>query len=284
MENAIEVENLTKTYGGFHLGVSFTVPVGCVTGFVGANGAGKSTTVRLLLGLTRGEGVVRFWGKDMRLSEREVKDRIGFVTDDCPLFEQFTLREMKAVVARSYSTWDEKIFGTCIDFFELDPGKKVGALSKGMRTKFALSLALSHHADLLIMDEPTGGLDPLVRKQFTGIVGEFMKHEGKSVLFSTHIVSDLERVADTLLLIDNGSIVLTAEKDALLDSHRLVKGKIADLSDKMRELLLSPTCSDYGFSGITAHADEVKRLCPNAVCERTSLEEIMLAYMGDMRK
>lgn len=149
-----------------------------------------------------------------------------------------------------------------------------------MRAKYALALALSHDADLLIMDEPTSGLDPLVRKEFMNIILDFMKKDGKSVLFSTHIVSDLERVADMLLLIDNGNIILQEEKDSLLDNHKLIKGKIAEITAESRKLFVSLNETAYGFEGITQNAEQIKRLCPSAIIERATIEDVMLAYIG----
>lgn len=202
MRNAIEVVNLNKNYGNFSLNnLSFTVPENCITGFIGANGAGKSTTIKSVLRLIRTESAsVRFWGMNYSLHEQEIKDRIGVVLDDGAFYDHLTMLQMKNILAPAYSTWNENAFKANMEFFSLNPKQKISTLSKGMRAKYALALALSHDADLLIMDEPTSGLDPLVRREFMNVILDFMKKDGKSVLFSTHIVSDLERVADMLLL------------------------------------------------------------------------------------
>lgn len=282
MQNAIEVKNLNKNYGNFTLNnVSFNIPDNCITGFIGANGAGKSTTIKSILRLIRTDGgSVRFWGMEIDKHEQELKDRIGVVLDDGSFYDHLTMAQMKNILAPAYSTWDENAFKANMEFFSLNPKQKISILSKGMRAKYALALALSHNADLLIMDEPTSGLDPLVRREFMDIILDFMKKDGKSVLFSTHIVSDLERVADILLLIDEGNIIFQDEKDVLLDSHKLIKGKKSDLSAENRKLFLSLNQTDYGFEGITKKAEEVKRLCPSAIVERATIEDIMLAYIG----
>lgn len=282
MQSAIEVKDLSKNYGNFSLNnVGFTVPENCITGFIGANGAGKSTTIKSILHLVHTDsGSVRFWGMDFEKHEREIKDRIGVVLDDGAFYDHLTMAQMKNILASAYSTWNESAFKSNMELFSLNPKQKISTLSKGMRAKFALALALSHEADLLIMDEPTSGLDPLVRREFMGVILDFMKKDGKSVLFSTHIVSDLERVADVLLLIDNGSIVFQEEKDSLLDSHRLVKGKSEHLTEETRKLFLSINQTGYGFEGITKNTDKVKSLCPDAIVERANLEDIMLAYIG----
>lgn len=282
MQNAIEVENLVKKYDNFSLNnVAFTVPENCITGFIGANGAGKSTTIKSILRLIRTESCnVRFWGMELNKHEQEIKDRIGVVLDEGAFYEHLTMSEMKKILAPAYSTWNDSTFNANMERFSLNPKQKISTLSKGMRAKFALALALSHDADLLIMDEPTSGLDPLVRREFMSIILDFMKKDGKSVLFSTHIVSDLERVADMLLLIDKGCIVLQEEKDVLLDSHKLVKGKVSELSDEARALFLSINETEYGFDGITKNVDLIKKLCGNVVVERATIEDIMLAYIG----
>ncbi len=286
MQNAIEVANLKKSYGGFCLNdISFTVPDNCITGFIGANGAGKSTTIKSILRLIRADGgSVRFWGMEFEGHEREIKDRIGVVIDDGSFYDHLTMAQMKNIIAPAYSAWDEGAFKANMEIFSLNPRQKISTLSKGMRAKYALALALSHNADLLIMDEPTSGLDPVVRREFMNIILDFMKKDGKSVLFSTHIVSDLERVADMLLLIHEGSIVFEQEKDALLDEHRVVKGKRTEMTEECRKLFLSLSETDYGFEGITKNAAQIKRFCPSAVVERATLEDIMLAYVGGKRE
>lgn len=286
MQNVIEVENLKKSYANFSLNnVSFTVPENCITGFIGANGAGKSTTIKSILRLIGIEsGSVRFWGMDIYKHEQEIKDRIGVMLDDGSFYDHLTMAQMKNILAPAYSTWNESTFKSNMELLSLNPKQKISTLSKGMRAKYALAIALSHDADLLIMDEPTSGLDPLVRRELMNIIRDFMKKDGKSVLFSTHIISDLERVADMLLLIDKGSIVLQEEKDILSDSHKLIKGKSSELTAETRKLFLSLNETEYGFDGITKNVEQLKRLCPSAIVERTSIEDIMLAYIGGKKE
>lgn len=283
MQNAIEVVDLKKSYDNFSLNnVSFTVPDNCITGFIGANGAGKSTTIKSILRLINTDsGSVRFWGMEFDKHEQEIKDRIGVVLDDGSFYDHLTMAQMKNILAPAYSTWDENAFKANMEFFSLNPKQKISTLSKGMRAKYALALALSHNADLLIMDEPTSGLDPLVRREFMDIILDFMKKDGKSVLFSTHIVSDLERVADMLLLIHKGNIIFQEEKDTLLDKHKLIKGKKTEITAESRKLFLSLNETEYGFEGITKNAEQIKRFCPSTIIERATIEDIMFAYVGD---
>lgn len=284
MNHVLEVTGLNKSYKTFSLqDVSFTVPEGCITGFIGANGAGKSTTIKSLLRLIRTEGgSIRFWGMELSEHEQEIKDRLGVVLDEGAFYENLTMREMKSIIAPAYSRWSDADYRQYMERFQLDPKQKISTLSKGMKAKFALVLALSHNADLLIMDEPTSGLDPLVRREVMDILLDFMKQEGKSVFLSTHITSDLDRIADLLILIDSGKIVFQRDKDELLDRHKLVKG--GSLTPEQRALFLSLRESGYGFEGISRDAEQVRRACPDAVIERSTVEEIMLAYLGGAKQ
>ena len=281
MGNILEVVGLNKTYKNFSLAdVSFTLPEDCITGFIGINGAGKTTTIRTILGLTqRTSGTIKVFGKDMEKNERELKNRIGVVLDDGRFYDELTMAEMKSIVAPAYSKWSEKDYKEYMDRFSLNPKQKIATLSKGMRMKFALTLALSHEAELLIMDEPTSGLDPLIRSQLLEIMKDYMKRGGKGVFFSTHITSDLDKVADMLILIHDGKILFEQEKDALMDGFRLVKGDTKALNAENRNLFLSVRANEFGFTGITDKLAEVRRSIPDVLAEKPSIEDIMLGYI-----
>jgi len=281
MGNILEVVGLNKTYKNFSLAdVSFTLPEDCITGFIGINGAGKTTTIRTILGLIqRASGTIKVFGKDIEKNERELKNRIGVVLDDGRFYDELTMAEMKSIVAPAYSKWSEKDYKEYMDRFSLNPKQKIATLSKGMRMKFALTLALSHEAELLIMDEPTSGLDPLIRSQLLEIMKDYMKRGGKGVFFSTHITSDLDKVADMLILIHDGKILFEQEKDALMDGFRLVKGDIKALNAENRNLFLSVRANEFGFTGITDKLAEVRRSIPDVLAEKPSIEDIMLGYI-----
>lgn len=278
MDNILEVSGLRKSYRNFALkDVSFSLPEGCITGFIGVNGAGKTTTLRTLLRLTDKEaGKIQFFGLDMEQNERQIKDRLGIVLDDGCFYEELTLAEMKSIIAPAYTAWSERDFKQYMDMFSLDPKQKINTLSKGMRMKYALALALSHEAELLIMDEPTSGLDPLIRSQLLKILTDYMSKGGKGAFFSTHITSDLDKIADMLIMIDNGGIVFQEEKDTLLDTYRIVKGDVRALTPDLRKLFLNVSETAFGFTGITKQAAEVQRLLPDAMIERPTIEDIML--------
>lgn len=286
MDPILSVSGLNQAYGDFSLDhVSFSLPDGCITGLIGANGAGKTVTLRSILGLTgRPCGHVRFFGLDMETHGQEIRDRIGIVLGDGCFYEGLSLMEMKSVVAPAYSTWCEQDFDHYLDKFSLDPKQKISQLSKGMRMKYALALALSHKAEFLIMDEPTSGLDPLIRKKFLSLLTDYMESGGRGVLFSTHITSDLDKIADLLILIDKGRIVFQEDKDSLIDTYRIVKGSRRDLNAETRRLFLNIRETAFGFTGITKLPGKIRVLIPDAVLERPAVEDIMLSYLegGDI--
>lgn len=286
MKNILEVTGLNKSYGDFSLSnVTFTLPEDCITGFIGVNGAGKTTTLRSILRLTtKTSGSIKLFGMEMEQHERELKNRIGVVLDDGGFYDELTMSEMKNVIAPAYSSWSEQDYKSYMNRFSLNPKQKINTLSKGMRMKYALALALSHKAELLIMDEPTSGLDPLIRSQLLTILTDYMKEGGKGVFFSTHITSDLEKVADTLIMIDHGKIVFQEEKDTLLDSYRVVKGDIKDLNPENRKLFKSIKTTDFGFTGITNQIEKVQECLQGIVVERPTIEDIMLGNIEGGRE
>ena len=286
MDNILEVSGLNKRYGDFALkDISFYLPDGCITGFVGINGAGKTTTLRSILGLTnKVSGNIKFFGMDMDGNESKIKDRIGIVLDEGGFYDELTLSEMKNVIAPAYRNWCEQDFIDYMEQFSLNPKQKINTLSKGMRMKYALALALSHKAELLIMDEPTSGLDPLVRSQLLNILKDYMGKGGKGVFFSTHITSDLEKIADMLIMIDGGEIVFQEEKDQLLDSYRIIKGSTEKLNTDTRKYFLNIEESAFGFTGITKQGSDVMEHMQDALTERPTIEDVMLANVERRKK
>lgn len=281
MNNILEVTALRKSYSDFTLeNVSFTIPEGCIAGFIGVNGAGKTTTIKAILGLIqKTSGTVKIFGQDMDRNAQQIRNRIGVVLDEGNFYNDLTMHEMKSIIAPAYSGWREKDYKNHMERFSLNPRQKIGTLSKGMRMKFALALALSHQADLLIMDEPTGGLDPLIRSELLEIMKDYMQQGSKGMLFSTHITSDLDKVADLLILIHNGKILFQMEKDALLDNYRVVKGDHRALNEQNENLFLNIQRTDYGFVGVTDRVNEIARSMPGSLFERPRIEDIMLAFV-----
>ena len=279
MEHILEITGLSKSYPGFSLqDISFALPDGCITGFIGKNGAGKTTTLKSILGLVPNiSGTIKWFGMDLSANEKEIKERIGIVLDDGGFYDELTLSEMKSIIASAYKSWSNDDYNMYLARFSLNPKQKIGTLSKGMRMKYALALALSHKAEFLIMDEPTSGLDPLIRNQLLEILKEFMDNGGRGVFFSTHITSDLDNIADTLIMIDEGHIVFQEEKDNLLDRYRIVKGDVADLCPDTEKLLMNIDKTPFGFTAITKYADDLRKRMPHCMLERPSIEDIMLS-------
>lgn len=283
MELILRVEGLEKKYPRFSLKkINIELKKGCITGFIGINGAGKTTTLKSILGLNNIDaGEITFWGKSMLKNSQEIKNRIGVVLGESCFYETLTIAEMKSIIAPVYSEWNEHDFASYLEKFSLSKKQQISTLSKGMKMKVALAISLSHNAELLIMDEPTSGLDPLIRKQLMGELLEFMKkNNNNSIFFSTHITSDLDRVADELILIDDGKIIFSREKDELIESHRVVKGNNQFLDEKNKNYFKTLQISEYGFKGLTDNINLLQKNIRNITTEKPAIEDIMLAYIG----
>ncbi|NMA65346.1 MAG: ABC transporter ATP-binding protein [Clostridiaceae bacterium] len=281
MEPILEIRGLYKKFNDFTLNnIDLSLNRGYIMGFIGPNGAGKSTTIKLIMNLLKKDsGQINIFGKDHIEYEQEIKNRIGFVFDENYFYEELTISEMKWVVARLYHKWDEKAYNRYLKKFQLPANKKIKELSKGMKMKFSLAIALSHNAEFLIMDEPTSGLDPLIRSELLDILAEEIQDENKAVLFSTHITSDLDKIADFITLIDNGEIVFSTMKDDLLNNYALVKGDKRILSRNIREMFIGLKENAFGFEGLVKDRKMAKRLFPdNFLIEKPTLEEIMLYH------
>lgn len=278
MENILEIKNLSKSYKGFSLkDVSFALKPGFVMGFIGPNGAGKSTTIKLIMNLIKKDsGAINIFGKDNIDNEKEIKSKIGFVYDENYYYEDLTIKNMKNILAPFYKNWDNKIFDKYIKEFNLPSTKKIKELSKGMKMKFSLAIALSHKAELIIMDEPTAGLDPVFRSELLDILYGIMQDENVSIFFSTHITNDLEKIADYITFINNGEIVFSQPKDKVLEDYAIIKGKKELLDSDIRKEFIAIRENSFGFEGLT-NSNNVKKLFNGEVIiERPSLEDIMV--------
>ena len=247
-------------------------------GFIGPNGAGKSTTIKLIMNLIRKDsGEIKVFGLDSVKNEREIKERIGFVYDDSYFYEDLTCESMKKIIAPFYKTWDEKLYKKYMDEFSLPRDKKIKELSKGMRMKYSIILALSHNAELIIMDEPTSGLDPIVRAEILDVFRDIIQDENKSLIFSSHITTDLEKIADYITFINNGKIIFSDEKDSIIESYGIVKGDNELLDRDLEKEFISVKKSNFGFEGLTSNKDKVKKIFGNKVIiERPTIDDIMV--------
>lgn len=275
----LEVNNLTKQFKTFKLdNVSFKLEPGYIMGFIGPNGSGKSTTIKLIMNLLKKDsGDVKVFGKDHIRFEKEIKNRIGFVYDESYFYEDLSISQMKNIIAPFYNEWDNDLFNKYMKDFSLDPKQKIKKLSKGMKMKFSLSVALCHKADLIIMDEPTSGLDPVFRREILDILYDVIQDENKSIFFSTHITTDLEKIADYITFINDGKIVFSKSKDEILESYAIIKGGNDLLNSESRKEFIGLRETHVGFEGLCENPQKLKKIFgSDLIIERPTLEDIMV--------
>ena len=284
-ENAIEIKDLTKRYDGFTLDhVSFNVPRGSIMGFIGQNGAGKTTTIHSILNVIRkDEGEIKIFGLDHVAHEIEVKEQMAAVFDELPFPEDLNAKVLSRVLAGIYKEWDDQRFQSYLERFQLPYKKKFSKFSKGMKMKLQLASALSHNAKLLVMDEATTGLDPVVRNEFLDLFLEFIQEENHSILMSSHITSDLEKVADYVTFIDRGKILITGMKDEILDNHGVIKCSKADFAQIDPKDYIAARLTDFGAEVMVSDRRLAAKNYGGLVLDKTTLEEIMLFYVNAQR-
>lgn len=281
METVLEIQDLCKNYSDFHLhNVSMALEKGTLTGFIGPNGAGKTTTIKSILNMIKpDDGKITVLGMDSVTNDLEIKSKLGIVLDDGHFYEDLSLGKMKNLIAPLYPTWDDNSYHSYMKKFILPENKKIKELSRGMRMKYALVLALSHGSELFILDEPTSGLDPLVRSELIELLKDIVFEKNKTVLMSTHITSDLDKIADYLYFLFDGTIILQGAKDEIKDRHAIVKGNTATLLPEYEEYFIGINKTAYGFEGLTNHKTALKKVLPQATAyEVPTIEDIMLYY------
>lgn len=253
--NALEINNLTKNYKGFKLdNISLTLPSGCIMGVIGENGAGKSTTIRSVLGMVRPDnGDIKIMGRKL---DADLKNDIGVVLDEVGLPNVVNVIEVNKIMKKFYKNWDEKQFFNYIESFSLPKNKNFGDFSKGMKMKLGIAVALSHNAKLLILDEPTSGLDPLVRDEIIDILNDFTRDDEHSILISSHIVSDLEKICDYIAFIHNGRLMLCEEKDVLLEKYKFINVTEQQLSELDQSAIKGKKVGKFGVEAI-ADAEKI---------------------------
>lgn len=285
-ENAIEISGLTKRYDGFTLdNLSFSVAKGSIMGFIGQNGAGKTTTIKAILNIIKAdEGSVKLLGMDSVTEEIPIKERIAAVFDEIPFHDEFTAKNLDVIFGDIYKNWNTQTFEQYLDRFALPRKKKIGKLSKGMKMKLQIACALSHGAELLIMDEATTGLDPVVRNEILDIFLEYIQDENHSILMSSHITSDLEKVADSVTFIDRGKLLITGYKDDILENHGVIKCGKDDYKEIAAEDIISARLTDFGAEVMVKGKAACRRKYSGLVMDNTTLEEIMVFYVNREKK
>lgn len=278
----LEVEGLTKRYPGFTLdSVSFRLETGYIMGFIGRNGAGKTTTLKSMLGLVHADaGSVRIDGTEYREDEHLAKQKLGVAFGGVDYYPRAKLSDIARVTRRFYEAWDETQYRALLQRFQLDEKKRVRELSQGMKVKFSLALALSHNAKLLLLDEPTSGLDPVSREELIELLQHIVEDGEHSILFSTHITSDLEKCADYITYIRGGRIAASTDLDSFKSEYRLVRGTRAQLTEPLVQKCIGARKNAFGFTALAkaedAAAMEGLEIAP------ADLESIMIYFDGEV--
>ncbi|MCM1289673.1 MAG: ABC transporter ATP-binding protein [Corallococcus sp.] len=272
----LEVKNLCKTYPAFRLqNVNFILPEGEIVGFVGQNGAGKTTALKCIMrAVVPDSGTVTVNGLDMKENEEQIKQYVSFTSGAFEYFRNDKIRKIAAVYGKFYSNWEDEQFENYCKTFDLDLNKRVKELSAGMKVKFALALALSHNAKIFIFDEPTSGLDPIARDELLDLFRDVVSDGESSILFSTHITSDLDKCADRILFINKGKIVLDSPKDELLESHALIKGGSNDLTENLKSRCVAVKTNSFGFSALIKRGNLTEKLDS----EKPTLDDVIVFY------
>jgi len=284
MPSVLELNNLTKRYDTFTLdSVNMSLEEGFIMGLVGQNGAGKTTIIKLILGLLkRDNGSIHIFGKDIDEDADEIKQQIGFVLDESDWYDSFTIREMVKIISTFYDNWDQTIFEKYLKSFNLEEASRIDSLSKGMKMKFSLAVALSHDAKLIIMDEPTSGLDPIIRDEVLEILQKIIADGGKSILFSSHISSDIDKIADYITFIHEGRIIFSKSREEIADTYRLVTGPIEYLDQDIARFFDAIRKKKRNFTAITTDSKKIEKEFASyfgdksMVIERAGIDDIML--------
>lgn len=281
MEYAAVITNLTKQYESFKLdSVSFSIPKGTIMGLVGQNGAGKTTLIKSILNLISTDGgECEILDKDSRRDEAKIKEEVGVVFDAHDFYDQFTALQVSSIMKQIYRSWDHEQFLHYMDTFQLPVKKKIKTYSKGMKAKFSIITALCHHPRLLILDEATSGLDPIVRNEILDIFMDFIQDEEHSILLSSHITSDLDKICDYITFIHDGRLIFSKEKDELIYNMGILRCREEDLSKLDPELILRYQKNSFGSEALISDKTAGRRALPDAVIDPAEIEDIMLFYV-----
>lgn len=286
MDTILQVENVTKQYPDFKLDhVSFSIPTGTIMGLIGENGAGKSTTINAMLDLVKkDEGRVTFWGKELS-SSKQLKEDIGVVFDGINFYETLTPEKVGRISSAAYEQWEEQLYYEYLKQFELPLNKEIKTLSKGMKMKLCIAAALSHKPKLLILDEATSGLDPVMRDDIMDIFLDFVQDENHSILMSSHITTDLEKVADYITFIHQGKVIFCKSKDDLRYHYGIIRCGAALFGQIDKEEIIAYRKDDYQWNVLVADKEKARRNYKTAVVDDASVDDILLLYVkGELIK
>ena len=281
MSNAITIENLSVKLQGFELkNMNLEIPKGVVVGLIGRNGAGKTTLLKTLTDIyIPSEGTILYGNQEMRNAAAEIKGKLGVIYDSLFYPPAVKAYKIAKLIAPFYSDFDMGKWEALMERFELDKKKAPGQYSKGMQMKFMLAMVLARDPEILILDEPTAGMDPAARSELMGLIQEFMENEEKTVIFSTHITSDLDKIADYIALIANGKLVLMEDKDALLEHYAVVHVEKKDMTSEIEEKLIGTRENSFGYVGLTREKDVFLQV-PQVKLARATIEDLLIYGEG----
>ena len=279
MKNAIEIRNLVKNYGDkFTLGeINLDIPSGIIIGLIGENGAGKTTLIKAILNIIRSDkGNIKIFEKDIKINESEIKENIGVVLDNMFFPELLMPKDINSIMKDVYKNWDEQLFNKYLSEFKLKNNQSIKSMSKGMRKKLEIATALSHHPKLLILDEPTSGLDPVVRNEVLDIFLDFIQDEEHTILLSTHITSDLEHIADKIIFINQGKVVLDQSRDDLLDNYGILKCDVDKFDTISKDDIIAYKKNKYDCEILVNDINKIKKKYKDFIVDKITLEELMV--------
>ena len=284
MDNILEVRNLTKQYADFTLDhVSFSIPKGTIMGLIGENGAGKSTTINAILDLIhKDDGTVTFWGQELS-SAKQLKEDIGVVFDGINFYETLTAAKVGKISQTAYKQWDDRLYREYLNRFQLPTDKEIKTFSKGMKMKLCIAVALSHKPKLLILDEATSGLDPVMRDDILDVFLEFVQDEEHSIMISSHITTDLEKVADNITFIHHGKVLFCKAKDELRYQYGIIRCGAAIFDEIDKSEILAYRKEDYQWNVLVADKEKARRRYKNAVVDDAAIDDILLLYVKGER-
>lgn len=281
MSEALEIKGLRKNYKEFSLkDISFTVPKGCIMGFVGENGAGKTTTIKAILNLiNKDSGEIKVFGLDNIKDEKIIKENIGVVFDECCFHDNLKIRDISKIMSKIYKNWDNSLFEKYSQQFKVPNDKIIKEFSRGMKMKLSIAVALSHKPKLLILDEATSGLDPIVREEILDVFLDFIQDEEHSILLSTHITGDLDKIADYITFINDGEIIFSKSKDELNYTMGIVKCGKNDFEKINKKLVVAYRKGAFGYEVLINNKEKVEREYTELIIDKATIEDVMLFYI-----
>lgn len=278
MNNVIEIKDLNKTYDKFKLDdINLNIPKGIIVGLIGENGAGKTTLIKSILNLINiDSGNIKIFGKSNIESDAIIKEDIGIVLDNMFFPEILNAKDINLIMKDIYKNWDSDLYFNYLEKFDIPLSKKIKDLSKGMRKKLEIITALVHKPKILILDEPTSGLDPVVRDEILDMFLEFIQDENNTILLSSHITSDLEHIADRIVFIDHGKLIMDEDKDEILDNYGILKCKKDDFKNINKEDIISYKTGKYEYQVLVSNKNKIKRKYKDYVIDKITLDELMV--------